>query len=92
VSRPADHPVDEGERVLRHQVIGDRPRYIRGAPVAAALRGEDVEVSGQRVEVRCPGPRVGAARVQQRERLAVAVLVVPGAYVSELYVAGHDPC
>jgi hypothetical protein len=89
VRRAADHVLEERDRVLRHQLVGDRALDVGRAPVAAPLRGEDVEARGQRLEVRCPGPSVGAARVQQHKRLALAGFVVPGAYLSELYVAGH---
>jgi hypothetical protein len=48
-----------------------------------------VEARGERVEIGRPCPRIGPAGVKQHERLARAVLVVPGANVAKIYVAGH---
>jgi hypothetical protein len=89
VRRCADDPLEECDRVLRHQLVGDWALDIRGPPVATPLRREHVEVRGQRVEVRGPRPGVGPAGVEQHQRLALAVLVIPGTHLAKLHVACH---
>ena len=46
--RPADDPLGERDRVLRHQLVADRAVAIRGTSVAAPLRCEDVPRALQR--------------------------------------------
>jgi hypothetical protein len=67
VGRSADDSLEERDRVRRHQLIGDRPLHVRGPPVAAPLRRENVEVRRQGVEVRCPGARISSSGMEQRE-------------------------
>jgi hypothetical protein len=94
VRRPTHHCLEEGDRVLCHQLISNRPLHIRGPPVAAPLRREQAKARGQCLEGRHPGPRVGPSRMQQHERVAVAVLVIPGTNPAKLHVTrhcGHSP-
>ena len=44
----ADDGVEEGDRVVGHQLVGDRPVDVRRVAVAAAFRCVDVEALGQR--------------------------------------------
>jgi hypothetical protein len=89
VRRPTHHCLEEGDRVLCHQLISNRPLHIRGPPVAAPLRREQAKARGQCLEGRHPGPRVGPSRMQQHERVAVAVLVIPGTNPAKLHVIRH---
>ena len=89
VGGPADDPLDEGDRVRGHQLVGDRPVDVGGAPVAAALGREDAKARHELVEVRPQGARVDPAGMQQHERLPVAMLVVPGVDTVQVNVLGH---
>jgi hypothetical protein len=48
-----------------------------------------VEVLGQRGQVRLEEPRVDQPAVQQHQRFALAMLVVPGPHRTELHVGRH---
>jgi hypothetical protein len=71
--RLAHDVLEECDRVLRHQLEGDRPVDVRGTAVSAPFGGEHMEVLCQSREVRAPRPRVDSrpAGVQQYERLAL---------------------
>src|SRR4051794_12161247 len=57
--------------------------------VSAPFRRVHVEALGERTEVRVKEPCVHQTAVHQHQRLARAVLVVPGLHVTELYVLRH---
>ena len=87
--RAADDLLEKRDRVLAHQLVGDRARDIWRAPLATPLRRVDVEVGRERGEIWRPCPRSSSAGVQQHKRLAVAMLVIPGADLAKLNVATH---
>ncbi len=73
VRGPTDDLVEEGDGVLGHQVVGDRPGHVGGAAVTAAVRPEDPEVRGEAGQVVLPGARVGHPGMQPHRRVAAAV-------------------
>ena len=89
VGRPADDLFQEGDRVLGHQLVGERAGDVGGAAVAAPVGPQDPEVFDQAGEVALEGAPVGAPRVQQHQRRPVAILLVVGAHLAELHVAAH---
>jgi hypothetical protein len=89
VRRPADDLLEEGDRVLRHLLVGDRAVDVGGAAVAAPVGPEHPEALHQAGEVDRKGAGVGAPGMQQHQRLPAAVLLVVGAHLAELHVAGH---
>jgi site-specific recombinase XerC len=87
--RAADDLLEEGDRVLGHERIGDGALDVGGAPVTAPVGPEDVEVLGELGHIVLEGPRVRQSGVQEHQRLARAVLLVVGVHVAELCVVGH---
>jgi hypothetical protein len=71
------------------QLVGDRALDVWGVAMAAPLRGVEVEVRGQRGEVRLEEPRIYQPAVQQHQWFALAVLVVPGLHRTKLRVGRH---
>ncbi len=59
-------------------------RRVRGVPVAPALRGEDAEAGGVRGDDRVELARVAEPAVQVDQRVAVAVLGVPGPHAVQI--------
>ena len=47
VRRLANHLLEERDRVVRHQLVGDRTRDVRGVPVPPPFRRVDVEPLGE---------------------------------------------
>jgi hypothetical protein len=86
VGRAAADLLEEGDRVPRHEPVGDRAVDIGRAPVPAPVRPEDAEVLGELGHARLEGPRVREPRMQEHERVALAILLVVGAHLAELYV------
>jgi hypothetical protein len=86
--RPADHLLQERDRVQCHRLKRDRTRDIRRAAVPAPLGRVHVEAGSERTDVRSERARIdtGPSGVKQHQRLAVAVLLIPGAHVAELCV------
>jgi hypothetical protein len=80
VRRPPDHRLQERDRVLCHQVEGDRSLDVRGVTVAALVGREDVKPLRQGADVVREEANVGQAAVQQHEWVARSQLVVPGTY------------
>jgi hypothetical protein len=89
VGRPADDLVDERDRVVGHQLVGDRPVDVRRVPMSPPLRQEHVEPIGQRPDVRLEEPRIYEAAVHQDHWIALASLVVPGPHRPERHVRAH---
>jgi hypothetical protein len=89
VGRAADDLLEEGDRVLRHELIGDGAFEVGGAPVPAPVGSENVKMLGELGHVLLEGPRVRQSGVQEHERLPHTILLVIGVHVAELYVVGH---
>lgn len=79
VHGPADDRVDEGDRVVGHELKGDGPGYVGRVPMAPLFGCVDAEVRCERFGVggQCAGIDPGPARVQRDQRIALAALVVP---------------
>jgi hypothetical protein len=89
IRRPTHDLLEEGDRVLRHLLVGDRAVDIRRAPVPAPVRPVDAEALRQRRDVPLEHAGVGQSRMQEHQRRARAVLLVVGAHVAELNIAGQ---
>jgi hypothetical protein len=92
VSGAADDLLKEGNRIPCHLLVGDRTFDVGRAPVSAPVGPEDVEMLGELGHVLLERPRVCKSRVQEYEGEALAVLLVVGVDVAELYVVGHPSC
>ena len=73
----------ELDGVADHEVVGDSPLDVCGSPMSAPLGRKHAKAHAQRVDVRGPGARVRAAGVKEDERVAGAVLGVPGVDLTE---------
>jgi hypothetical protein len=89
VRRPGHHRLQEGDGIGGHQLVGDGAIDVGGMAMPAPLGGEDVQPRRQRVDVGREGACVGASGVQQHQRLALAVVVVPGAHLAKLHIPWH---
>jgi hypothetical protein len=67
----------------------ERALDVRGATVAALVDREDVEPVRQRADVVLEEAGVGQAAVQEHERLARSLLVIPGPHAPKVDVASH---
>ena len=80
VCRPADHLLEEGDRVVGHPGVADRAVDVGRAAVAAAVGAVDAEVLGEARGVALERARVGQPGMQEHERVARAVGFVVGVH------------
>ena len=73
----ADHGLDERDGVARHLLEADGTVDVGGAAVSSPVEPVEVEAVGKAIEVDVEGAGVGAAGVQEHERIARPVLVPP---------------
>ncbi|MGH8985370.1 MAG: hypothetical protein ACRDY6_16035, partial [Acidimicrobiia bacterium] len=62
---------------------------IRRVAVAPAVRREDVEAHRQGVEVRCKRSGIDRRGVKENQRLALTMIVVPGAKTFQFNIGRH---
>src|SRR5829696_7847290 len=92
VCRAADDLLKKRDRIPCHLLVGYRTLDVGRAAVSAPVGPGDVEVVRELGHVLLDRPRVRKSRVQEYECLALAVLLVVGVDVAELYVVGHPSC
>src|SRR5262249_22649138 len=89
ISGLAHHGIEEGDRIVRHHLIGNGALNVRCVPMSSALGGEDMEVFSERVEVGLEESGVDEAAMQENEGIALTKLGIPGPHVSGLHVGSH---
>ena len=71
------------------QIVRNRTLDVRGTAVPAPIGPEHTEMLSQAGEVGFEHPGVGAAGVQEHQRLSLHVFFVVRVHVAELDVVGH---
>ena len=85
----ADHRLEESDRVVRHDVIGQGSLEIGRVPVSAPFRGDDSEPRTEVRHLRTPGLVRRDTSMEQHKWLARTLLVVPSLQLTDLDIATH---
>jgi AraC-like DNA-binding protein len=85
----ADDLLEEGDRLVGHDVVGDRAVDVGRATVTTPVGAKHAEALREGGQVLLEGTRVREAGVQEDERLPVTVLLVVDVHVCELDIGGH---
>ena len=88
--RATDDRIHKPDRVRRHDVIRQGSIEIGCVPMTAALRRDDPEVRTELRDLRSPRGVGAHPSVEQHERLALTLLVVPCLQRTDFDIATHE--